>query len=206
MDTDNAPNHGSRPIPDPTVLTTQQLNREISYLKELLEARLAERDKAIHLLQVHESGLPALVGEKIASLKAIHDEKFTSIQRQFSERDVRTEQSSKDSKVAVDAAPQAAKEAVGEQNKSSSSAISKSEAATAKQIDQITQLIQNGAKAVDDKIGDIKDRITRLEGRGEGQVVEKESQHTTSGFIIAVIAVIISLISTATAITMAIRK
>jgi hypothetical protein len=206
MDTDNAPNHGSRPIPDPTVLTTQQLNREIAYLKELLDARFAERDKAIALLQDISNELPSKIDEKIQSLKAIHDEKFTSIQRQFSERDVRTEQSSKDSKVAVDAALQAAKEAVGEQNKSSSSAIYKSEAATAKQIDQITQLIQNGAKAVDDKIGDIKDRITRLEGRGEGQVVAETSQHTSSAFIIAVIAVIISFISTATAITMAIRK
>lgn len=81
---------------------------------------------------------------------------------------MRTEQSSKDSKVAVDAALQAAKEAVGEQNKSSALAIAKSETATTKQIDQLGILIQNNTKAFDDKISDLKDRLTRIEGMGQG--------------------------------------
>ena len=171
-----------------------------------LDTRLADRDKAIQLLQAIADSMPERVDEKIGSLKENHEEKFSSIQVQFRERDVRTEQSSKDSKVAVDAALQAAKEAVGEQNKSSSSAIAKSEAATAKQIDQIMQLIQSGNKATDDKIGDIKDRITRLEGRGEGKAVAETDRHSSSSLIIAVCAVILSLIGTIAAVTLAIRK
>lgn len=185
------------PIPDPSILTTKQLEREIAQLRELLEGkltigvtnneatkkiietRLEGMDKAIKLVQDGADKLPFRIDEKIQSLKDVqlekldaltntHSEKFSSIQTQFRERDVRTEQSSKDSKVAVDAALQAAKEAVGEQNKSSALAIAKSEASTTKQIDQITVLIANMTKAFDDKIGDVKDRLTRIEGESSG--------------------------------------
>ena len=180
-----------RPVPDPTRLTTEQLNREIAALREvvlraqlslreIIETRLDAADQAIRLLQSSADKFPARIDEKIAALKEVHDqrfaeivnthgEKFNSIQTQFRERDVRTEQSSKDSKVAVDAALQAAKEAVGEQNKSSALAIAKSETSTVKQIDQLAVLIQNGTKALDDKIGDLKERLTRLEGTGIGE-------------------------------------
>ncbi len=68
----------------------------------------------------------------------------------------------------MDAALQAAKEAVGEQNKSSALAIAKSEAATTKQIDQLAGVIQTMTKAFDDKVGDVKDRLTRIEGAKQG--------------------------------------
>jgi len=125
----------------------------------------------------------AAIDEKTAHLQALHGERFHSISTQFIERDVRTEQTSRDSKVAVDAALQAAKEAVGEQNRSSALAIAKSEAATVKQIDQQGLLIQTATGALNDKIEDIKDRLTRIEGMGVGQInaqtasqVEKQAQ------------------------------
>jgi len=218
------------PIPDPSLLTTEALDREIATLRLLLEVRLdataasaqqrhdllvtrldamdtattnlkamlddrlehrlealrfamAVRidaiDVATELRQKDTDRIPQRVDEKIAALGAVvdqkllalvdsHGEKFASIQTQFRERDVRTEQSSKDSKVAVDAALQAAKEAVGEQNKSSALAIAKSEAATTKQIDQLGVQMQTNNKASDDKITDLKERLTRIEGMGSG--------------------------------------
>src|SRR5579859_5246367 len=118
-----------RPVPDPTVLTTQQLQREIGTSRELVEAlasgmqrvfetRLDAMDKAIQLLQAETDRAPARIVQVVDHLRSVHDEKFRSIDKQFLERDTRTEQTSRDSKVAVDAALQAAKEAVGEQNKS----------------------------------------------------------------------------------------
>lgn len=75
------------PIPDPTLLTTEALTREIASLKEL-------------------------VFLKIDSLNEVHAEKFHSIQTQFKERDTRDQQTAKDGKSAIDAAFNAAKEAV----------------------------------------------------------------------------------------------
>lgn len=157
-----------RPDPDPTVLTTQALLREILNLKEIFETRVGAMDKAIVLLQTTSDRVPEWVEKAVGQLRELHDEKFGSIQTQFLERDTRTEQTSRDSKVAVDAALQAAKEAVGEQNKSNALAIAKSEAAFTKQIDQIGLLIQTTAKAVDDKIDDIKGRLTTIEGMKVG--------------------------------------
>jgi hypothetical protein len=152
------------PRPDPTVLTTQQLLRELASMREIIEARLDGMDKAIVLIQNAVERTPT-----IAEIYAEFREKSNSVQTQFRERDARVEQTSKDSKVAVDAALQAAKEAVGEQNKSSSLAIAKSEAATMKQIDQLGILIQNMEKGLNDKVGDMKDRLTLIEGRSTGK-------------------------------------
>jgi hypothetical protein len=155
-------------VPDPTTLTTQQIQREASALREAIEARLDGGDKAVVLLQTAFDRFPVVVSTSVKQLQELHQEKFDSIQVQFRERDTRTEQTSKDSKVAVDAALQAAKEAVGEQNKSSALAIAKSEAATTKQIDQIGSIIATTTKSIDDKIDDMKERLLAIEGRKKG--------------------------------------
>lgn len=169
----------SRPVPDPTVLTTQQLQREIGMSREFVEARISgfrdvletrldAMDKAIGLLHEHNSSTPDHIKDMVGQLQFLHEEKFRSIGSQFLERDTRTEQTSRDSKVAVDAALQAAKEAVGEQNKSNAMAIAKSEATFTKQIDQIGTLITTLQKGLDDKIDDIKGRLGSIESTRKG--------------------------------------
>ena len=190
-----------RPIPDPTVLTTQQLlaasavlRDAIDAVRKVIETRLDGMDKAIELLRVTSTEkFPLMVESKVLNLKDLHDEKFKSIQTQFLERDTRTEQTSRDSKVAVDAALQAAKEAVGEQNKSSALAIAKSEAATTKQIDQIIALITTTTAGLNDKISDLKDRLTLIEGKGFGSATTATSQQNNASFLVAVVATAIAL-------------
>jgi hypothetical protein len=157
-----------RPIPDPTILTTQQLGTAVSSLREIIEARLDAMDKAIVLIQNKADRVPSEVDVAVAHLESLHEEKFRSIATQFRERDTRAEQSSRDSKVAVDAALQAAKEAVNEQNKSNAVAISKSEASFIKQIDQMGTIINTMASSLNDKIDDLKARLTAIEGQKKG--------------------------------------
>jgi hypothetical protein len=193
------------PRPDPTVLTTQQLLREMSTSREIVEAlitgiretietRLGGMDKAISLLQVVNDRLPEKINENVAQLRQLHEEKFRSIAVQFMERDTRTEQTSRDSKVAVDAALQAAKEAVGEQNKSNALAIAKSEATFTKQIDQIGALISTMQKGTDDKIDDIKSRLQTIESTKQGQVEAKKSSYDAGIYVIAVVGAIVGMI------------
>lgn len=197
-----AANGGVRPVPDPTILTTQLVDKGIAGLREILlallngqkdvfEARLDAMDKAIRLLQSIADRMPAEVDGKVANLRTLHDEKFASIQTQFRERDTRTEQSSKDSKVAVDAALQAAKEAVGEQNKSSALAIAKSETATTKQIDQLVVLISTATKGLETTITDVKDRLNRIEGEGRGQDAAKTTQQTSNISTVGIIGLVL---------------
>lgn len=164
--------------PDPTILTTQQLQREIGLLREIIDSRILGMLNEIKHLDVDQSGLQATLMMNINRLQELHEEKFRSISVQFAERDTRTEQTSRDSKVAVDAALQAAKEAVGEQNKSSALAIAKSETATTKQIDQQSLQIATATGALNDKIDDIKDRITAIEGRSNAYEGKSDGHNT----------------------------
>jgi cation transport regulator ChaB len=190
------------PVPDPSLLTTQQTIREstalreifetqIKGLHELVESRIDGMDKAIKLLQTISDRIPSQIDEKITHLRELHQEKFESIQTQFTERDTRTEQTSRDSKVAVDAALQAAKEAVGEQNKSSALAIAKSEAATTKQIDQLGQTIQAGTAGIGVQINDIKERLTRIESEDRGQKAAVTTQQTSNTSLVGIIGLVI---------------
>jgi hypothetical protein len=203
-----------RPIPDPTVLTTQQLLRELTALKELVFTRLDGMDEATRLIQAQQVRVPTEVDRAVQNLRELlesrfvafelrfeernveklYDEKFHSIETQFKERDTRTEQTSKDSKVAVDAALQAAKEAVGEQNKSSALAIAKSEASTAKQIDQLQTLITTTSNNSDEKIADLKERLTRIEGMTGGSEAAKKNLHDNSSVYIALAALVVAII------------
>jgi hypothetical protein len=177
------------PRPDPTVLTTQQLLREVSSVREILESRLNGMDKAIALLQASVDRSPT-IPEVVAEFR----EKFTGVDTRFQQRDIMFELAAKSDKDAIVAALQAAKEAVAEQNKSSATAIAKAETATTKQMDSITTLIQTNQKAIDEKITDVKDRITVIEGRGQGISSTIGILVGVGGLVLALIATIISLI------------
>lgn len=199
----NGPNTGPSgdwtPRPDPTVLTTSQLLREIAStnekfdleitaLREIVMTRFDGMDKAIALIQAASDKMPSEVDVKVANLEAVTTERFRSVEQQFRERDVRTEQTSRDAKTAVDAALQAAKEAVGKQNDSFTLATSKSEGQFTKQIDQIGELLRTAIKALEDKvtdtrglIADLKDRLAAAESRmtaAESRVIGSTVAHT----------------------------
>lgn len=172
---------------DPSTLTTQQLWREIAALKELAFNRMAAIEKAVDVAHADLVRVPTDVQQQVAHLRELHDEKFESIRIQFAERDTRTEQTSRDNKVAVDAALQAAKEAVGENNKSFAISAAKQEASTIKQIDQQALLIATVSKTLDDKIGDLKERLTRIEGSGVGVEKYQAAGQTHSSYTLAII-------------------
>lgn len=182
---------GSTPVPDPTTLTQEALRRDIGALERLLEVRLDGMDKAVSLRERMVDQQPAINDKKIEHLRELHNEKFNAIQLQFVERDVRTEQTSRDSKVAVDAALQAAKEAVSEQNKSSALAIGKSDAATTKQIDTMGTLIQSTIAGINSQIGDLKERLTRIEGEGKGHTIEASTNRSVNSNMTAVIGLVV---------------
>ncbi len=179
------------PRPDPTVLTTSQLIREVSALKELIYVQFESRDKSIDTLRGEsearlEEGLRTLHNatelrdEKIRGLYAAQEAFKELVLSRFAQQDTITEKAARDVKSAVDAAFAAAKEAVGEQNKSNALSITKSETAFTKSIDQLGELVKTMGKAIDDKIEvikkssddkvtDIKDRLVSMEGQRGGR-------------------------------------
>lgn len=122
------------PVPDPTVLTTQALYREVSSLRELIELR-------------------------IESLDTLLDEKFLRTQQQFDLVERQRVEQKKDTKDAVDAALTAQKEAAKEQTIASDRAIAKSETAITKQLEQQRETFAAAQAETRRAMGELKERI-----------------------------------------------
>jgi hypothetical protein len=180
-------------LDDPTALTMKQILRENANLREVLEARMDGTDKLVGLLQAALDMRPDVITKEVTHLQKLHEEKFSSIGTQFKERDTRTEQTGKDSKVAVDAALQAAKEAVSEQNKSSALAIAKSEASTNKQLEQIGATIQAVTSSLNDKIDDVKMRLTTFDGLLKGGQTQKDDGRANIALGVSIVVAVLTL-------------
>jgi len=185
-------------IPGPPYLTTEELRRDVSALREILQARLDGMDRATALLSETVNRTPTqiqteiahvreLMVEKLTSLEGQAEEKFESIALQFSERDVRTTQASVAADSALKAALQAAKEAVFEQAQAAAKAAEKTELSFSKQIDQIQLQITTVADGLGDKIDDLKGRIDRGEGVTSAVTENRTETRLDSGFRISLI-------------------
>lgn len=179
---------GSTPVPDPTLLTTQQLMAAISALKELVFTRLDGNDKAVELFNANLTRVPTDTDKQISHLKELHAEKFKAVQGQFLERDVRTDKIAELGQKALEAALSAAKEAVG-----------KTEISFTKQIDATAAQIEAQKRAADDKFEDVKTRLGTLEASiNTRQVVTTERASHSAWLIpmlvLGAIAILIPLI------------
>jgi hypothetical protein len=156
---------GMKPVPDPTTMTTAQLNSAINNLRELIGTRIDGIDKAteLRLQMLHDA--PGQIKDEIAHLKELILEKFDAVNTRFLERDTRTEQAAQESRISLDAALAAAKEAVGEQNKSNTEKINVAGLVTQKQIDSLTTLMQTSNDSLTDKIEDLKSVQAALSAR-----------------------------------------
>jgi hypothetical protein len=128
----------SKPIPDPTVLTTEALTREITALNNTVQLQLG--------------ALQDRVEDRFSGV----DAHFGYIERQ------RIEQK-QDTKAAVEAALSAAKEAVKEQTTSTERAMSKSESDTSEHLKHLRTTFTESIAAVERSVGYSKERITALE-------------------------------------------
>ena len=143
-----------RPDPDPTVLTTAALLREIANLESRIMGHIEGIEKSIEVAHQDLVRVPTAVDKAVDGLRQLTwgrfdtvDVRFTGIATQFKERDTRIEQTSIDTKTRVEAALAAQEKAAG------------------KQADAFTKQID----ALDDKISDIRDRQISSEGTGKGR-------------------------------------
>ena len=161
---------GSTPRPDPTVLTTEQLMREIGALKREFEAalsaivvRLDSMDRATDLKFITRNEFPKQILNEIESLQDLFDEKLKNVENQFELVERGRVEQKIDTKAAVDAALIAQKEAVREQTTASERAIAKSEAATTKQIDELNKTFATLIEGIRRELGDLKERIAQVD-------------------------------------------
>lgn len=178
-------------VSDPSPLTTAALWREIQHLKELFETKTDSIEKAIAVEHEDSVRWPTEIQQQVGNLRELHGERFASVEARFDERDKRFEQEAENSKSAVAAAFNASKEAVA-----------KSEVGFAKQIDGLTEMFRTSVKALESKNDDVKDRLTRLEGKAEGTKETKVEHSDANKWV----AALIGLLFTAIMVYLAVRR
>jgi len=193
--------NGGKPNPDPSILTTENLRREIDNLKELLESQQGAQDRTIASIQHNIDGRQAQIDAAIVHITTLFEVKFEGVEKQFVERDKRTEHLSIADKTAIAAALQAQKEAAGATNESNSIAINKMENNFTTLINKGESLLQSVQKNLDDKIADLKTRFDTGEGQNRGKTAGISSIGALavgSSFIISMLVAVAALVVTLT--------
>jgi len=141
------------PVPDPTLLTTVQLNREVAALKEYFLTKLDGLEKTLGFNSDRIDRLPDEVDKRIAHVKEVHDGRFRRVEIQFEERELRAREAAQDNRDRIKAALDAAREMVALQTESASMAVAKSETAVAKQMDALSVQMHNSSKSINELWG-----------------------------------------------------
>jgi Tfp pilus assembly protein PilX len=183
-DTPDGHQGDTRPIPDPTALTTEANLRMETSLRNFITTEIK-----------HQSELFMSV--------------VARIEMRLDLLDGRTAEQKSDTKAALDAALAAQKEAVASQTESANKSIDKSETATTERIKGVEALLATSTKATDDKITDLKDRVIAIEavklGTAEG-VATVRSSSSSSQMLITTIGGIILVVIAAAGFIIAILK
>ena len=187
-------NGGSRPVPDPTLLTDQAIAKAIAAQRDWIQGQLDVRDErlggideATKLRLGAFDDIPSRIDEKVKTIADLTTERFVAAERQ------RVEQK-KDTKDAVDAALSAAKEAVKEQTTASERSIAKSEAATRDQSKQQQETFITTTGALGDKIDDLKERVGRIESTKVGAIEQRQVVTENRTALYATIGVLATLL------------
>jgi hypothetical protein len=190
---------GSTPVPDPTLLTTQALEKSISSLKELTEAWIKnlketldrlqrEQDSHLEVVVAETKHLRELIGAEVGKLTCVTNEKFARVDMQFAEMDKRNERQFVALAEAAALALQAQKDLFNSHNQATAMAVSKSEAGMADRISQLQALFDSDSKAKSEKIDDIRTRLNTGESRSKGA-------SDLWGYIIGGVGLLVAIIS-----------
>lgn len=187
----------------------EEMDRRDTHVRELVEQRLADLDKAIRLAADELAKVPArtederikidvetarrmsaereyIMGQIANSLaetrrvEAVAIEKFQAIDALFGSN-----------ALALTAALAAQEKAAAEQNRSNTLAIDKSATATSETIRANAAQTMAGIQALSDTFSDIKDRVVRLESVGVGIRQQATEQRLSQGAIVSLIVGVI---------------
>lgn len=173
------------PVPDPSLLTTDQLRREIYGLRELLEARVLSID------------------DQIKHMRELSIERMSSRALQFQESDLRYQQRYDSQQRAITDALAAAEKAVAAALANADRAVNKAEVAAEKRFESVNefraQLTDQTAtlltraeadaklSALSDRISDIKGRIDIGDGGKQATVNNMTNTIAVSGLVTSIV-------------------
>lgn len=173
-----APDRVIKPDPDPTLLTTESLLREIKHSNEHTETLISE------------------IRTKIKSGEKLNKERFKAIANRFRERDVGKHQADKASSDAIVAALTGLKELTAQQAASTAAAATKTESAFSDQLKGLANLVGEKGKATDEKISQAQTAIQANQAAIQALLGTRTGADKLWGYILGAIGVAALLFST----------
>lgn len=165
---------GSAPVPDPTRLTTDAVEKAKDEIEKLYNAKL--------------TAIESRYDVRLEGLQELFDQQFKSAEEQRKEQKA-------DTKTAVDAALQAQKEAVREQTAASDRAITKSEGGMIEQLKQLGQTVDTKVTGLTTAHNDLKTRVERMESEARGQTTQVSENRAATGAQLALAGVILVILN-----------
>lgn len=139
-----------KPDPDPTLLTTESLLREINHLKELTSERFETHKVRTDSIENRLNHKYVETADAIRNLRDLHEEKFQGL-------DKLGRQAREDNQTRLDAA-----------FKSANDTRDKIEESLTKQIEAVTKATNEASKATNEKIDRLTSRLDTGEGKSKG--------------------------------------
>jgi hypothetical protein len=169
-------NHGSVPSPDPTVLTTQNLQREILAVRELVELRI--------------EAVSGLTESKYLVCMERFDRLEGQLRMWFQQMEAQRLEQKADTRQTVNAALDAQKELVRQETAASEQAISKSESNLTKQLEQLGITQQTEITSLRRNIDENKERIVSVDAKANAFAEQKAGAKESQAGLYAAIAAV----------------
>jgi len=200
------------PIPDPSLVTAQEIEKAarqlrmefsagLEALRQVLETRFDAKDKADTVLSENVNRVPTLLDREIATVRGHTDERFVGLRQWIQEKfaglerleDERIEglktafrEDKMAASTAVNAAFAAQKEAATQQNMSNTAAIAKAEASTMKALESLDDKISGLKESFGRDISNLTGRFDRGEGGNQGAQLQMREQRENTKLTIAI--------------------
>jgi hypothetical protein len=180
-----------RPVPDPTLLTTEALHREIASLSNFMLREIA----ALKLLiQASQGALKELVQTQVDAHNALDDARFERLDIHFATNEQHRLELKEDNTNRLNYVIEALKERGDEHFKANLALIEKSERTVDDSIAKIGDGFKTTTDAILQRIDDLKERVGKIEAIKQGAVEQKTESRAITGSTVAIVGVIITAI------------
>lgn len=202
--------HGSVPVPDPTLLTTEALRRDIGALRELMEARLAAiaklEDERIKALELRMEWDAARVAEEVKAGHQYYDAILSERDRRYEEQSTAAQRAIE---AALDAATKATAAAFDSREKALNAALDAAEKAILKAevsiekradatyvaLNELQRMLSalmprvesdQRFKTIEERHAEVTSRVDRMEAGKVGASEQRSGMHESTRMIMAI--------------------
>ncbi len=186
------------PRPDPTILTTEQLHREIGALEARMNAEVEALktllEASIRSMEEILDARTEILDTKVEAHEALDVNRFDRIDARFNTVEKHRMEQKDDTNLRLDYTIATLKERADEHFKSNRAVIEKTEQAFTDSLSKQAETFRTTNDANLGRIDDLKERIAKVESVGEGASAQRQEGRQQISSTTAIIGTVIAVI------------